>query len=621
MTAAGREFPLAKGSPAVESTPRDPPASYSIGFLLGAITLGTASYVAKSHFGSIADSLSTRSPTLVPSLSPSNTIVDLGYASYRGLLNDTVPDVVSWLGVPYGLPPRRFRAAQPLDETPQKHNITDLFEYPQPCVQGWAPEAGLDDRGGAGSEDCLKINIHAPKSANSSSSLPVLVYIHGGGYYYGNPRNWPFDNWVQRSSTPFVAVSIYYRLSVLGFLAAPESPDKGVHAGDDPELLLNAGIHDQRLALRFIQRHIRSFGGDPERVTIMGQSAGAGSVGLHLVARNENPDEKLFHRAILQSWYRPPLYKPLDRKATWNFVTKYVGCSHWTWSILRTLQCLRDVNHVKLSQAADEGMFKYRKYTDWMWQPLLDNRLFNDFPHRLLDQAPRDIDVIVGHTTHDSVIALPPFEHWARATYPKLSSNDIRILENLYLQSGFSPENLTDVGLSEGLFKCGTYLMGNIYGSRVYTYRFDEPGPANPERADHCADNYILFEGTRVTLQNRPSSNGTTTFTPLTPPQRALSDELISHFITFAASGSPNVPTSSNGPTSGFASKLNLNNAVGEPKVWPDYTSGKRLVFRAEGSGTGTNKGTEGGSYIEELNGAEIQRCKTWETLASTIQV
>ncbi|ELU38655.1 COesterase domain-containing protein [Rhizoctonia solani AG-1 IA] len=546
MTAAGREFPLAKGSPAVESTPRDPPASYSIGFLLGAIALGTASYVAKSHFSSIADSLSTRSPTLVPSFSPSNTIVDLGYASYRGLLNDTVPDVVSWLGVPYGLPPRRFRAAQSLDETPQKHNITDLFEYPQPCVQGWAPEAGLDDRGGAGSEDCLKINIHAPKSANSSSSLPVLVYIHAViPTYIINDCHRPFDNWVQRSSTPFVAVSIYYRLSVLGFLAAPESPDKGVHAGDG------------RLALRFIQRHIRSFGGDPERVTIMGQSAGAGSVGLHLVG----------------SFANSPVHLP----ATWNFVTKYVGCSHWTWSILRTLQCLRDVDHVKLSQAADEGMF--------------------------------------------NVIALPPFEHWARATYPKLSSNDIRILENLYLQSGFSPENLTDAGLSEGLFKCGTYLMGNIYGSRVYTYRFDEPGPANPERADHCADNYILFEGTRVTLQNRPSSNGTTTFTPLTPPQRALSDELISHFITFAASGSPNVPTSSNGPTSGFASKLNLNNAVGEPKVWPDYTSGKRLVFRAEGSGTGTNKGTEGGSYIEELNGAEIQRCKTWETLASTIQV
>lgn len=293
-------------------------------------------------------------------------------------------------------------------------------------------------------------------------------------------------------------MSVYYRLSVLGFLAAPESPDKGVHNGEDPELLLNAGIHDQRLALRFIQRHIRSFGGDPERVTIMGQSAGAGSVGLHLVARNENPEEKLFHRAILQSWYRPPLYKPVDRKAAWDFLTEYVGCSRGTWSISRTLQCLREVDHVKLSQAADEGMFQYRKYTNWMWQPVLDDKLFNDFPHRLLAHTPSDIDIIIGHTTHDSVIALLPFEPWALATYPRLSPRNIWMLKDMYSEAGFVPSMFTDVGLSEGLFKCGTYLMGNMYGSRAYTYRFDEPGPTNPERADHCADNYVLFEGTRI---------------------------------------------------------------------------------------------------------------------------
>ncbi|CEL59028.1 hypothetical protein RSOLAG1IB_09026 [Rhizoctonia solani AG-1 IB] len=615
MAAVRREYPLAKGSSIVESDPKNPPASHSVLFLLGALTLGFASYLGRNHFSSTVDSLFVHSPTQVSTLSSPDTVVNLGYASYQGLLNDTVPDVISWLGVPYAQPPRRFRAAQPLDETPREHNVTDLFEYPEPCVQGWAPEAGLDDRGGAGSEDCLKINIYAPKTANNVSSLPVLVYIHGGGYYYGNPRNWPFDNWVQRSPSPFVAVSIYYRLSVFGFLAAPESPDKGVHAGDDPELLLNAGIHDQRLALSFIQRHIHLFGGDPKRVTIMGQSAGAGSVGLHLVARNQNPGEKLFHRAIVQSWYRPPLFKPVDRKAAWNFLTKHVGCSHWTWSISRTLQCLQKTDHVKLSQAADEGMFKYRKYTDWMWQPVLDNKLFDDFPHRLLAHAPQDTDIIVGHTTHDSVIALAPFEHWARATYPQLSLRDIRGLESLYTKAGFAPENLTDVGLSESLFKCGTYFMGDVYGSRAYTYRFDEPGPVNAGRADHCSDNYVLFEGTRT------GSNGTTTFTPLTSPQRALSDELISYFVAFAATGDPNTPSLPNEPTYRTDSQVRLGKATAKTIAWPEYTSGRRLVLRAEGSGTGTNKEKVGGTYIEKLDEGEIERCKTWEALASTIQV
>ncbi|CCO30558.1 hypothetical protein BN14_04588 [Rhizoctonia solani AG-1 IB] len=215
-----------------------------------------------------------------------------------------------------------------------------------------------EDRGGAGSEDCLFVNIYVPKTATNTSSLPVLVYMHGGGYHNGNPRAWPFDNWVERSPTPFVAVSIYYRLSSLGFLAAPEAPDKGVHAGEDPELLLNAGLHDQRMALGFVQRHIRSFGGDPNRVTIMGQSAGAGSVGSHIVAQNDNPNEQLFHRAILQSWYRAPLLNPVERKAAWNYLTNRVGCSHWAWGVSRTLQCLREVDHVKLIQAADEGMAK-----------------------------------------------------------------------------------------------------------------------------------------------------------------------------------------------------------------------------------------------------------------------
>ncbi|KDN46561.1 hypothetical protein RSAG8_04214, partial [Rhizoctonia solani AG-8 WAC10335] len=300
----------------------------------------------------------------------------------------------------------------------------------------------------------------------------------------------------------------------------------------------------------------------------------------------------LFHRAILQSWYRPPLFKTIERKAAWNFLTKYVGCSHWTWSMSRTLQCLSEIDPVKLSQAADEGMFKHRKYTNWMWQPMLDNKLFNDFPHRLLARAPPDIDIIIGHTTHDSVISLSPFEHWARATYPQLSSHDIRTLVNLYSRAGFAPESLTDVGLSEGLFKCGTYLMGNTYGSRAYTYRFDEPGPTDPERADHCADNYLLFEGTRT------GSNGTTTFTPLTPSQRALSDELISYFIAFVATGDPNAPPSSNNSVSSgppHDSKTRLDKASTEPErspnAWPDHTSGKRLVFRTEGGGTGATEG------------------------------
>ncbi|CAE6372247.1 unnamed protein product [Rhizoctonia solani] len=265
----------------------------------------TALFVVALNFNAVVAS---------PTRNATNTVVDLGYASYRGLLNETVPDVVSWLGVRYAQPPRRFRAPLPLDESPRAHNITNAQEYPPFCIQGYSSWVGPNDTGGAGSEDCLYVNIYAPKGVTNTSSLPVLAYIHGGGYFAGNPRSWPFDNWVQRSPSPFVAVTIYYRLSIFGFLSAPEEPGKGVYAGKDPELLLNAGIHDQRLALGFIQRHIRSFGGDPDKVTVMGQSAGAGAVGLHLTARSANPAERLFSRAVVQSWYRSPFVLPAARK-------------------------------------------------------------------------------------------------------------------------------------------------------------------------------------------------------------------------------------------------------------------------------------------------------------------
>ncbi|KAG8729560.1 hypothetical protein FRC11_008479 [Ceratobasidium sp. 423] len=609
-----RDHPLAKGTPGVEEAPPNPPPSHTAAIALTALALGALAYASAGFINSGIDKL-LGPPATATDLPPptSNGVVNLGYASYRGLWNETVPSVISWLGVPYAQPPRRFRAAQPLDETPQEHNVTDLVQYPPFCVQGWAPWAGIEDRGGAGSEDCLFMNIYAPKTVTNTSSLPVLVYIHGGGYHNGNPRAWPFDNWVERSPIPFVAVSIYYRLSSLGFLAAPEAPDKGVHAGEDPELLLNAGLHDQRVALRFVQRHIRSFGGDPNRVTIMGQSAGAGSVGSHIVAQNDNPGEQLFHRAILQSWYRAPLLNPVERKATWNYLTNRVGCSHWSWSISRTLQCLREVDHVKLIQAADEGMAKHHKDTDWVWQPVIDNKMFRDIPSRLIHTHP-PIDVIVGHPTHDNVLDDASFSHLAKATYPKLTSRDVHRLEKVYSQSDIAQGDVPEVAMSEAMFRCSSHFIGNIQGSRVYAYRFDEPDPVNYARASHAADNYMLFEGTRT------GSNGSVTFNPLTPPQRVLSDEVISYFVNFVATGNPNAPHSVTGGAQ--ATLAHAPNAQEHKSpTWPTYDTRKRIVFRALGGGTGANRGVQGGTHIEELDEGEIERCKIWESLTDTIRV
>lgn len=126
------------------------------------------------------------------------------------------------------------------------------------------------------------------------------------GFVYGNPRNWPFDHWINQSPN-VVIVSVYYRLDSFGFLTHPDfASDRSL--GD-----LNAGFLDQIEALRWVQKHISAFGGDPQRVTINGESAGGASVELHLVARGE---DGLFQGAIAQSVYRTPIATPQQQQVS-----------------------------------------------------------------------------------------------------------------------------------------------------------------------------------------------------------------------------------------------------------------------------------------------------------------
>jgi carboxylesterase type B len=136
-------------------------------------------------------------------------------------------------------------------------------------------------------EDCLFLNIWAPKTAlkkspasSFSSLLPVLVFIHGGAFYMGSANDPYIDGGqlVKSGSEEILLVSINYRLGVLGFLAHPSLTET------QPTAPTNFGLLDQRIALIWIQNHIRLFGGDPNRVTIAGESAGAMSVLFHLVA-------------------------------------------------------------------------------------------------------------------------------------------------------------------------------------------------------------------------------------------------------------------------------------------------------------------------------------------------
>ncbi|KAG0696787.1 Alpha/Beta hydrolase protein [Suillus ampliporus] len=150
--------------------------------------------------------------------------INLGYVTYRGNLNE------SYLGISYAEPPLgnlHFRATVPLhtkrvakDATGQPVNAT---HYPDFCVQGSLLH---DDAGGAGSEDCLKVNVHTPRSVKPGDKLPVLVYIHGGDNVIGSTDNWPFEHWIdQRPLTASLQILRISRRARNGFFGtANEMP-------------------------------------------------------------------------------------------------------------------------------------------------------------------------------------------------------------------------------------------------------------------------------------------------------------------------------------------------------------------------------------------------------------
>lgn len=164
-----------------------------------------------------------------------------------------------FVGIPYANQPARFEYSTVYNQTGQTIQAT---KYGSDCAQAYDS---------TGSENCLFINIqtpYIPKAGSKKNLKPVLFSIHGGGFTGGNGgANSGLDSGNLASREDIVGVEINYRLSTLGFLAIPGTPLKG-----------NFGIGDQVTALKWVKQNIAAFGGDPNKVTIMGESAGAGSV-------------------------------------------------------------------------------------------------------------------------------------------------------------------------------------------------------------------------------------------------------------------------------------------------------------------------------------------------------
>ena len=242
--------------------------------------------------------------------------------------------VVEFKGIPFAVPPvAALRFAPPQPATPWQ-GVLDATKYRSACPQ--LARYGQTDA--SEDEDCLYLNVTVPVISRSShKKIPVLVWIHGGAYVGGSSNLYPLD-YMSRSGD-LVVVSVNYRLGVLGFMAHPAFPAE--HNG-------TVGLEDQREALRWVKRNIGAFGGDAANVTLAGESAGAASVCMQLIAAGQS--RGLFQKAIIQSAACPiRLSSVADAGRTGEKVAGLVHCSDPS----TVVTCLRSKSVHELLDAQD----------------------------------------------------------------------------------------------------------------------------------------------------------------------------------------------------------------------------------------------------------------------------
>ncbi|KAJ5131606.1 hypothetical protein N7448_005764 [Penicillium atrosanguineum] len=292
------------------------------------------------------------------------------------------------------------------------------------------------------SEDCLNLRVDRPANTSSTSKLPVMAYIYGGGDSIGQIYDSIYEpgplisNAVQQGF-PVLYVAMNYRVGVFGFAAS-----LALNATDS----LNVGLLDQRLGLYWVQQHISAFGGDPDNVTIFGESDGATGVGLQITAYGGDIQKPLFKRAIMQSG------TPASDLGTASNISavrtseliKKVNCTSSTSEA--EFACLRKMPLNILLSAAVEYEFSVTSLGFDAFIPTSPSTFIPDSPSRLLTTGrfARDIDIIVGWTEDDQSFFTPStlnsttdLIEFIYSQFPAFSERNVQKVLSLYPITSF----------------------------------------------------------------------------------------------------------------------------------------------------------------------------------------
>ncbi|KAG0652570.1 Acetylcholinesterase [Hyphodiscus hymeniophilus] len=400
-----------------------------------------------------------------------------------------------FLGIPYGQSTageRRFRAPLPIGASTQKF---DAIEYGDRCP------AGLP---GQMSENCLYLNVWRPKERPTEKKLPVLVHVYGGSFNFGFDRTRSVDNMVAWSTEPFIGVSFNYRVGALGFLPSSLTAKVG---------LCNAGLKDQALLLEWVQDNIAEFGGDPDDVTLMGSSAGAHSLGHHLM---HNPTKRApFHKLIIESGGPTArvVYtasNPLHEQQFQEFITE-LDCQDKDDS--RLMHALRYLPSNDIQSASESVFNTYNPSVRWPFQPVIDGQ--GGFIEQPPISAFRDgkfhkVPILTGFNTNEGAAFTPTsidtsenFTDFFRTLLPSLEDEDFTMLNELYpdpLEYGSSPYEETREGFGAQFkrteqayghfaYICPVRMTGHFASKDVPVYMYQFAVDSTLKGADHGAQN------------------------------------------------------------------------------------------------------------------------------------
>jgi len=443
------------------------------------------------------------------------------------------PDLTVYKGIPFAAPPvgdLRWRPPQPAAKW-EGVRAADKF--------GPDPYQG-DGKNGV-SEDCLYLNVWTP-AKSAGDKLPVLVWIYGGGFSFGSTST-PVHNGEHLARKGVVLVTINYRVGSLGFLAHPELTAESAHHASG-----NYGLMDQIAGLQWVKRNIAAFGGDPDRVTIFGESAGGIAVSMLCAS----PEAKgLFRGAISQSGgsfgpTRDTTYPGENMRTLAQ--AEASGTAFAQKAGAASLADLRRLSPDKLPGGWGSG-------TAW---PIVDGWIIPGDQHALYEAGKyNDVDLLVGYNSDEGLSFArekTPAEY--RASVEKRYGPFAEKLLAVYPAGTDSvPKTARDL-MRDAAFGWQTWAWATLQvktgKSKVFYYYFDQhaPKPAGSPTADHGMPHGVDVPYVFQTLDRNDAK--------LRPEDFAISDTVSTYWTNFAKRGNPNGP--------------------GVP-AWPEFTAGDRQVM------------------------------------------